>query len=191
MSGDQPEIEDARLAPVIPIRGRIDAPSPPPSSSERTIFAEIEEASLKALGRRAMSRHELARALSRLGYQEQDIADELDRLEGVGLIDDFALAQRLVAHLQERKGLVGSAIKAELARRIIQPGAIAYAMDLIDTGDELATARELASNRVRQYGRLDPVVVERRLTAWLMRRGFTGSTVRAAVASAVAELRSA
>jgi len=156
---------------------------------EREAFAPIEEASLKALGRRSLSRRELERTLARLGYQAHDIDDELDRLEGVGLIDDFALAQRLVARLQERKGLVGSAIKAELARRVIHPAAIQYAMDLIDTGDELAAARELAAGRVRQYGRLDPATAERRLTAWLMRRGFSSSAVRAAVETAIAELR--
>lgn len=202
-------IGDDRLAPVTPIRGGSwaramrDAPAESAeavapdglfaeeSPAVRPIFAPIEEASLKALGRRSVSRRELERALARLDYQQHDITDELDRLEGVGLIDDFALAQRLISQLQERKGLVGSAIKAELARRMIQPAAITYAMDLIDTGDELAQATELASARARQYGRLDAVTVERRLTAWLMRRGFTSSSVRTAVASAIAELRSA
>lgn len=196
-----------RLAPVTPIRpgawsqastdepeGVVDQPTARRGRSdmdEPPVFAEIEEASLKALGRRSLSRRELERALARIGHQQHDIDDELDRLESVGLIDDFALAQQLVARLQERKGLVGSAIKAELARRVLHPGAIAYAMDLIDTSDELAKARELASVRARQYGRLDHVTVERRLTAWLMRRGFSSSAVRAAVDAAIAELRTA
>src|SRR5690606_27792110 len=166
---DRASIGDDRLAPVTPIRrgvwddGRGAPAETEPAASrhdaeaqDRPAFAPIEEASLKALGRRSLSRRELERALARIGYQEHDIADELDRLEGVGLIDDFGLAQRLVAQLQERKGLVGSAIKAELARRVLHPGAIAYAMDLLDTGDELAKARELAAVRARQYGRLDP-----------------------------------
>ncbi|HWL60939.1 MAG TPA: regulatory protein RecX [Microbacteriaceae bacterium] len=187
-----------RLAPVTPIRpgawreGPSEAPRlPEATADEPPAFAEIEEASLKALGRRSLSRRELERALARIGYQQHDIDDELDRLEGVGLIDDFALAQQLVARLQERKGLVGSAIKAELARRVLHPGAIDYAMDLIDTGDELAQARELASVRARQYGRLDDVTIQRRLTAWLMRRGFSSSAVRSAVDAAIAELRTA
>ncbi len=203
-SSDRSPIGGGRLAPVTPIRrGGWDdergasaewgaaAPSIDDAAADRPAFAPIEEASLGALGRRCLSRRELERALARIGYQEHDIADELDRLEGVGLIDDYALAQRLVAQLQERKGLVGSAIKAELARRVLHPGAIAYAMDLLDTGDEVAKARELAAVRARQYGRLDRVTIERRLTAWLMRRGFSSSAVRAAVDAAVAELRTA
>lgn len=185
-SADPGGAHEGRLAPVIPIR----AGALEPDDGDRPIFAPIEEASLKALGRRSRSRREVEQLLARQGYPEHEISDELDRLAGVGLIDDFALAQRLVAQLQERKSLVGSAIKAELARRMIQPGAIDYAMDLIDTGDELAKARELAAVRARQYGSLDPSTVERRLTAWLMRRGYSGSTVRAAVQAAVADLRS-
>lgn len=146
-------------------------------------FAPIEEASLRALGRRGMSRRELERRLGAQGYQDFEIADELDRLEGVGLVDDYALAQHLVADLQARKGLTGGAIKAELVKRVIAPGAIAYAMDLIDTADELAMARDVASKRARQYGSLDAATVERRLTAFLLRRGFSSTTVRAAVAA--------
>ncbi|MBO9578559.1 MAG: regulatory protein RecX [Microbacteriaceae bacterium] len=139
---------------------------------------------MRALGRRGMSRRELERLLAAQGYHEHAIADELDRLEGVGLIDDYAFAQHLVAHLQESKGMSGGAIKAELVKRVVAPGAIEYAMDLIDTADELAQARELAVKRARQYGSLDQATVERRLTAFLLRRGFAASTVRAAVVAA-------
>ncbi len=81
--------------------------------------------------------------------------------------------------------MIGSAIKAELVKRVIAPGAIDYAMDLVDTGDELAQARELAAKRARQYGALEQTVIERRLSAFLLRRGFSASTVRAAVAEAL------
>jgi len=159
--------------------GRLETTQPMPRSE----FAPIEHASLEALGRRGMSRRELESVLGRQGYHEFAIVDELDRLEAVGLIDDYALAQHLVGHLQDRKGMTGGAIKAELVKRVVAPGAIAYAMDLIDTADELDRAREIASKRATQYSSLDPATVERRLTAFLLRRGFTASTVRAAVRS--------
>jgi len=170
------------MGEVIPLFG-----APPEDSGAARLeageFSPIEEASLAALGRRALSRRELERILAAKGYHELAIADELDRLEGVGLIDDYALAQHLVARLQERRGLTGSAIKAELVKRVIAPGAIDYAMDLVDTADELARAREIAAERARRYGALDDATIERRLTAFLLRRGFDASTVRAAVAS--------
>ena len=158
-----------------------------PVADERadSAFAPIEESSLAALKRRQLSRRELERTLAKQGFHEHAIADELDRLEAVGLVDDYALAQHLVATFQERKGLAGSAIKAELVRRVLAPGAIEYAMDLIDTGDELARARELAAARARHYERLDVAVAERRLSAYLLRRGFSPSAVRAAVEEAL------
>ena len=55
-----------------------------------------------------------------------------------------ALAQNLVGTLQERKGLGRSGIAAELTRRLLSPAAIEYALELIDTGDELARARDIA-----------------------------------------------
>ncbi len=180
------------MGELIPLFGRSAAAEPVEDTTLESatpepiaIFTRIEETSLTALGRKQLSRRELERVLAKQGYHEQAIADELDRLEAVGLVDDYALAQQLVASLQERKGLAGSAIKAELARRIVSPGAIEYAMDLIDTGDELARAREIAVARARQYGALDVQVVERRLAGYLMRRGFSPSTVRAAVDAAL------
>jgi regulatory protein len=155
----------------------------PAEVADVTEFAPIEDASLRALGRRDMSRREMERLLAGQDYHQFAIADELDRLEGVGLIDDYALAQHLVAHLQERKGLTGGAIKAELVKRGVAPGAISYAIDLIDTADELGKARDLAAKRARQYSSLDAATAERRLTAFLMRRGFSSTTVRAAVES--------
>lgn len=172
------------MGELIPLFGD-QGPEPSVAAASPEVFAPIEESSLAALGRRQLSRRELERALAKQGFHEHAIADELDRLESVGLIDDYALAQHLVATLQERKGLGGSAIKAELARRVIAPGAIDYALDLVDTGDELARARELAAARARQYERLDVAVAERRLSAYLARRGFSASTVRAAVQEAI------
>ena len=146
-------------------------------------FTPIEQHSLRALGRRGLSRRELGRRLTQAGYESDAVEVELDRLEATGLIDDFALAQTLVVTLQERKGLGRSGIAAELARRVVSPAAIAYALDLVDDGDELDRARELASKRARSLVGLDQVTAQRRLSAYLMRRGFSGSAVRAAVES--------
>lgn len=159
-----------------------DGPSAP-EDAEPTVFAPIEEFALRALGRRGLSRRELEHRLGRAGYEPEAIAGELDRLESVGLVDDFGLAQRLVGDLQERKRLGRSAIAAELARRMVAPGALEYALDLVEDGDELARARELAEKRARALTGLDPATSKRRLSSYLLRRGFSGSTVRAAVES--------
>lgn len=155
------------------------------SDAERDAAVDAERISLRALARRDLSRRELERVLRDGGIDDAGVARECDRLTRVGLLDDGALAQKLVGALQERKGLGRTAIAAELARRMLAPAAIEYALDLVDTGDELARARELAQKRAPQLGGLDRDAAVRRLSGYLARRGYSGSTVRAAVDEAL------
>ena len=155
------------------------------SDAERDGQLDAEKISLKALSRRSLSRRELERALRDGGIDDAGVARECDRLARVGLIDDAALAQTLVATLQERKGLGRTAIAAELTRRLLAPAAIEYALDLVDTGDELARARELARKRAGQLTGLDRDAAVRRLSGYLARRGYSGSTARAAIDEAL------
>jgi regulatory protein len=184
---------DERLAPVTYLPGvqpssgspgsPLDAPDAPAAPEEDLAaeFRRAENVSLHALTRRAQSHRELERVLRSREFSDEVIAHEIERLERVGLIDDIALAQNLVGSLQERKGLGRTGIAAELARRMLSPAAIEYALELIDTGDELARARELAAKRAPQLASYDRATAERRLAGYLARRGYSGSTVRAAV----------
>ena len=166
---------DPEPAWAAPGSGWTDAPAP---GAAHTV-------SITALARRGMSFRELERHLRDRDFDEEEIADELARLERDGYVDDIALAQNLVGTLQERKGLGRSAIAAELTRRLLSPAAIEYALELIDTSDELSRARELAVKRAGQLRGLDRETAVRRLTAYLARRGYGGSTIRAAVDQAI------
>lgn len=152
----------------------------------RLTDADTERISLAALGRRALSRRELERTLRDRGVDDDAVARECDRLTRVGLLDDAALAQTLVAALQERKGFGRTAVAAELARRMLAPAAIEYALELIESGDEIARARELARKRAPQLASLDHDAAVRRLSGYLARRGYSASTIRAAVDHALA-----
>jgi len=167
-------------------RRAADAVSPPRDERDaERAKARAERVSMNALTRRGMSKREVERSLRARELDDETVASELDRLEGVGLIDDMALAQNLVGTLQERKGLGRSAIAAELTRRLLTPAAIEYALDLVETGDELGRAREIAVKRASQLRSYDRETAVRRLSAFLMRRGYSGSTVRAAVEHAL------
>jgi len=155
------------------------------SDAQASAAQKAERISMNALTRRGMSKREVERSLAARELDDETIASELERLEGVGLIDDMALAQNLVGILQERKGLGRSAIAAELTRRLLAPAAIEYALELVESGDELGRARELALKRASQLRSYDRETAVRRLSAFLMRRGYSGSTVRAAVEHAL------
>jgi regulatory protein len=168
---------------------RTDPQATPQAAVDRVVenaaAQKAERVSMNALTRRGMSKREVERSLLARELDDETVASELDRLEGVGLIDDMALAQNLVGILQERKGLGRSAIAAELTRRLLAPAAIEYALELVDTGDELGRAREIAVKRASQLRSYDHQTAVRRLSAFLMRRGYSGSTVRAAVEHAL------
>lgn len=141
--------------------------------------------SITALARRGLSRRELERHLRDRGFDDAEIEADVARLEREGYLDDIALAQNLVGTLQERKGLGRSAIAAELTRRLLAPVAIEYALELVDSSDELSRAREIAVKRAAQLRSLDHETAVRRLSAFLARRGYGGSTIRAAVDQAL------
>ena len=143
--------------------------------------------SITALARRGLSRRELERHLRDRGFDDAEIDADVARLEREGYLDDVALAQNLVGTLQERKGLGRTAIAAELTRRLLAPAAIEYALELVDSSDELSRARELALKRAPQLRHLDRETAVRRLSGYLARRGYGGSTVRAAVDQALAQ----
>jgi regulatory protein len=163
----------------------------PPAPSRQDDLARAENVSMHALTRRGQSRRELERTLRSRDLPDDVIAHEVERLEGVGLIDDIALAQNLVGVLQERKGLGRTGIAAELTRRLLSPAAIEYALELVDTSDELGRARELAVKRAAQLSSYDRATAQRRLSGYLARRGYSGSTVRAAVDHALSGSRPA
>ena len=144
-----------------------------------------ENVSMHALTRRGMSVAEMTRLLEAREIDPDDVHAEIERLEGVGLLDDQALADTLVRTLQDRKGLGRSAVSAELRRRKIDQSAIDEALESIDTDDELTRAIEVATKRAGQLSSYDPETAKRRLGAYLMRRGYNGSILTQAMNAAL------
>lgn len=141
--------------------------------------------SMNALTRRGMSRWELEKTLTSRELEPDDIAAELDRLEGVGLVDDAALAETLVRTQHERKGLGRGALVAELRRRHIDQEHIDSALEQLADDSELNRARELALRRAPQMRSLDRATAVRRLSGYLMRKGYSSGIVRTAVDEAL------
>jgi SOS response regulatory protein OraA/RecX len=157
------------------------------SDGERS--ARAHNVSMHALTRKGMSSAEMIVLLKSRDLDERDVEVEVARLEEVGLLDDHDLASNLVRTLRDRKGLGRSAINAELRRRKIDSVAIEEALSdayPVDGDDELTRAREIAIKRAPQLRSLDAETARRRLGAFLMRKGYSGSVVASAVATALA-----
>lgn len=155
------------------------------SSHGKASFAPVNNVSMYALARRGMSTHEMRDYLASRDFAEHEIDGELDRLERVGLLDDRALAETLIDSLRHRKGLGRSGVTAELRRRKLDPIAIEEALASVGD-DEGERALEIAIKRVPQLRSLDAETARRRLSAYLMRKGYSGSVVSTAVSAALA-----
>jgi len=141
---------------------------------------------LHALARRGVSVSEMKKLLLSRDLDENTVEIELERLLAVDLLNDGALAETLVRSLQERKGLGKSGVTAELRRRGIEQEAITLALETEDEGDdEAARALELALKRAPQLRSYDNETAKRRLSGFLMRRGYSGQVVSAAVKEAL------
>ena len=148
-----------------------------------------ERVSLGALTRHDVSEAELRQKLAARGIDQEEVDAEIERLQRTGLLDDSALAERLVRTLRERKGLADSAIRHALRARRLGPAVVEAALAEDAEDDEAIEERliDLARDRARRLASLPPEVAERRLAGYLQRKGYSGSAVRAAVEAALAD----
>jgi len=144
-----------------------------------------ENVSLHALSRRGVSSREMEKLLLSRDLDESVVADEIARLERVGLLDDTELAATLIRSKQERKGLGRGAVTSELRARGIDPSVIDEALSDTDDDDEQERADEWARKRAGSLRGLDRETAERRLNGYLMRRGYRSEVVRRAIEKAL------
>jgi regulatory protein len=155
----------------------------PMSEGERAAF--LENIVVRALARKGLSEWEITKLLTSNGVEEHELEPFLDRYRDNRYIDDFDLAQTLVESLHRRKGYGRSQIKNELSMRHIQPEIISAALEALDDDDELRRAIEIAEKRAPSLARLDAATAERRLTSFLMRKGYPSAIIRTAVSAAL------
>lgn len=169
-------------------RSRRDADAEQADDAPETLDAQrrrAENVSMHALTRRGVSSAELARVLRDRDLDEEVVADEVARLERVGLLDDAQLARDLVEVGQRRKGLGRQALAGELRQRGLAAEVVEAALDDIDDDDEQGRADEWARKRASSLRGLDRETAERRLNGYLQRRGYRGEVVRRAVERAL------
>lgn len=148
----------------------------------------IEEASTRALARRGLSVTELQQKLIAIGYEQSAVDAEIERMIAARYLDDVRLAEEIVRVEFERKGKGRAIVTAELRRRGVAPEDYLPALDEIDTDLELERAADIAYRKMASSSDLDSRTAERRLSALLARRGFSGELARAAVARATERL---
>lgn len=142
--------------------------------------------SMRYLSHRPRSRSEVERYLKERDVSAAARAAALERLEELELVDDPAFAAWWVENRLEHKPRGAIALRSELAARGVASDVIDEAIGQLDEGP---IASELAVRRAHRYARLDRPTFDKRLGAYLQRRGFRFDVVRAALDAAWSSLR--
>ena len=150
--------------------------------------SDFREKAAALLGRRAMSRWELVRKLREKGAPEEEAERAAAWMESIGALDDAAYAAALVRRCASRE--YGPArVRAELSKRGIPAELWEAAMAELPEEEELIRAFLERKRRGRtsdkdgtedEAGEADEKET-RRLTAALLRRGFSWGAVRSAM----------
>ncbi len=138
---------------------------------------DCHERALRLLSVRPRSRRELEIRLLRAGFETEEVAVELERLEAVGLIDDAAFARSVVQHEVVVRRAGRRAVVASLGAKGVDRGIIDEALGELPPGEE-ARALELARSRAARMATSPPDKAFRRLVGFLVRRGYRGATAR-------------
>jgi len=156
------------------------------SREARVVTAQ--DAALRMLSTSRRSRRDLELRLRRREMDTSVIADALSRLDSFGLLSDeeFALAEA-AAQLRNAKRSTG-AVKRRLRQRgVAGEVADAAVASVVETEliDDAERCEEAAQKRAGQLRSHDRQTAQRRLTGFLMRRGFASDLVFAATRRAL------
>jgi regulatory protein len=115
----------------------------------------------------------LSGQLARRGYPEDVSNRVLDRLAGIGLVDDAAFAEQWVQARRSSAGKGKRALAAELHTKGVNNDVITKVLAGMDAGAERERAEQLVRGRLRRESLDgDQKRVARRLIAMLARRGY-------------------
>lgn len=166
-------------------RGRFTIVDDDPDETGPARDARIDRLVVTRLRRSALSVAEVRAVLAEHGLDEGEIEEWIERYERLGYLDDARLAEQLVHVSGSRRGRGSGAILQELSRRGVDASAARSAVESLDPDLERQNALAVAERRARQLTGLDRQTAERRLSAFLQRRGYPSDVVREAVTAAL------
>lgn len=147
-------------------------------------LAEALNAALSCLAYRPRSRTELLRHLRRKGHAEETACTAISRCEELGYIDDRAFALSFVRDRIRFRPSGRRRLRSELGARGVGAEDTEAALDeaFREFGiSERDLLRQSATRRARALQSAERSAARRRLSGYLLRRGFAGAEVRSIV----------
>jgi regulatory protein len=168
--------------------GRFGRARAPVGDERATDLDAAREAALRLLERTRRTRSDLARRLRDRGYAAATLEQALDRLAGVGLVDDLEYACAFLRGRGARRPAGRRRLEQELRARGVGADDIARAFERVGGEsaalDEVEGARRVLALAERRYRALDPPLRRQRLYALLARRGFGHDVIQSALGAA-------
>ena len=130
------------------------------------------EVCLRLLTAAPRTRAQLDQALRRRGVPQHAADAALDRLAGVGLVDDAAFARAWVDTRHRGRGLARRALTAELRQRGVDEGDVRAAVEDLGPEQEAAAARRLVEAKLAATRGRPLATRMRRLSGLLARKGY-------------------
>lgn len=148
------------------------------------------EAALGLLEVRARATREIETRLKQKGYEDDVIAQVVEKLRQLELLDDSQFAAQWVearARLGGSRPIGRQRLRTELFQKGVGKDEIAQAVEQVSDEDERALARAAASKKVRRVP-TDPDALRaerQKLMGFLQRRGFGWDVVKAVTREAL------
>jgi regulatory protein len=140
---------------------------------------------LNLLGARPYSTSALRKKLIQKEYEPADAEDAIGRLVDNGLLDDRKYAEQFARSKIVTTGASKRRVQQDLYRKGIKGALATDAIAAVIEDEEIdpaAVIERVARKKLAQLGDLEPIVIRRRLFAFLARRGYELDEIKAVVA---------
>lgn len=154
---------------------------------ERIIQSEIQkeakELSLRFLSYRVRSEKEVRDKLKSKGFTKDITEKVIEDLRRVNLLDDYEFASAWIRDRLSNNPRGKALLKQELYKKGIKQEIIERTLKeyFADEARELALAKKLLGKRIKRYENLEPNVAKRRMSDFLLRRGFSYDIIKQAL----------
>ena len=141
---------------------------------------------LNLLAARPYATRALQRKLIQKEYSAADADDAIRRLISAGLLDDAKYAEQYARSKMLATGASKRRLTQDLYRKGIKSDIASAAIDNVVSDEEIDTTamiERVAAKKLAQLGDLEPLVLRRRLFAFLARRGYDVDEIKRVVAS--------
>jgi regulatory protein len=145
--------------------------------SEKKIKAK--EVALNLLSYRSRSEKEISDRLKKKRFSRENIDGVIEDLKRVNLLDDYEFACSWIKDRMKNRPRGLTLLRQELIKKGIRKEIIDKASDEFYPEDqEVEIASELIKRREKRYRGLDKKIARKRMSGFLLRRGFSYEVVR-------------